>query len=126
MKIGITKIIVTIALYSGTLLYTTDFCTAGNEYEPVVAEETVAPMTMKLGRGLVNVLTGWGELPRQLVIAVREDGVVPGIFTGLCNGVLMTVVRTGTGAVEAVFFMSSAPGDYDPLINPRFVWGHAN
>ena len=35
--------------------------------ETVQAEDIVQDMSCKLNRGVFNVLTGWGELPRQMI-----------------------------------------------------------
>ncbi len=83
----------------------------------------VKPASVKLWRGAVNVLTGWGELIRQPVLLTQEDGAI-GIPTGIINGIFMTVVRTGVGVFDVVTF--PLPLDYEDgyesLINPEYVW----
>jgi len=37
------------------------------------SESTVAKLTAKLGRGIVNILTGWVEFPVQIVKRTKED-----------------------------------------------------
>lgn len=79
-------------------------------------------VTTKLWRGCVNVVTGWGELFRQPALSYTEDGLIA-VPRGLINGVFMTVVRTGVGAYEAVFFPWPTEGvGYDPLLDPVYFW----
>ncbi len=89
-------------------------------------EYSVKPASVKLWRGIVNTLTGWGELIRQPIVLTKEDGAV-GIPTGIINGVFMTVVRTGAGIVEIVTFPVPMTEDigYDSLMNPDYVWQSA-
>ena len=54
----------------------------------------------KMGRGMVNLLTGWIELPKQFHAGAQEDNPVVGIGRGVWNGVGQTV----GGALHAVTF----------------------
>ena len=92
----------------------------GSYYVP--AEIMVHPMSEKFFRGIINTSTGWGELPRQLILTSLDNGVIKGFTWGVLKGVLMTLIRTGTGIYDGVFFVSSAPGYYAPLIDPPYVW----
>lgn len=89
-------------------------------------EYSVKPASVKLWRGIVNTLTGWGELFRQPIVMTQEDGIV-GVPTGIINGVFMTLVRTGAGIVEIVTFPVPLDEDlgYDSLMNPDYVWQSA-
>ena len=58
----------------------------------------------KMGRGLVNVLTCWIELPKQLHLGKQEDNPIAGMAHGLAKGVSLFVVRGGMGLYEAVTF----------------------
>ena len=40
----------------------------------------------KMGRGVVNVLTGWIELPKQIHLGSQEDNPVIGVGSGLFKG----------------------------------------
>jgi putative exosortase-associated protein (TIGR04073 family) len=77
----------------------------------------------KLLRGLVNVATGAGELIRQPILCTREDGW-PGVPVGIINGIFMTLLRTGGGAIEVVTFPWPAEdtGTYGSLLEPEYVW----
>ena len=92
---------------------------------PAFAQEgsVVEKMGKKLGRGLVNVATGWIELPKNIYdTSVETNNPLMGITYGLIKGVGMTVVRTGAGAYEIATFLFPIPEDYQPLIEPEFVF----
>ena len=82
-------------------------------------------MGKKLFRGITNVATGWGEIPRQLVLTTQHEGAL-GIPLGFFTGVMMTAVRTAVGAAEIALFLAPTPGFYDPLLSPGLVWEHAD
>ena len=76
----------------------------------------------KLGRGLANVLTGWVELPKNIYDTSVEENVLSGLTMGLAKGVGMTIVRTGAGVYEAVTFPFPIPEDYQPVLEPEYVF----
>jgi len=76
----------------------------------------------KLGRGLVNIVTGWIELPRNIYDTAVEENVLTGITVGLTKGVGMTVVRTAAGVYETVTFPFPIPENYQPVLEPEFVF----
>jgi len=89
--------------------------------EDATPEQIVEKQSVKLVRGITNVLTSPLELPKQIYTTTRDRGV-PGPLIGLVKGVGMTVYRAVFGAVEAVVFLVPAPGFYDPMTNPPYVW----
>jgi putative exosortase-associated protein (TIGR04073 family) len=66
----------------------------------------------KLGRGVVNVLTGWIEVPKQIHLGSQEDNPVTGIGGGLLKGIARGLLRTGVGVYEAVTFPIPYPRGY--------------
>ena len=66
----------------------------------------------KAGRGVVNVLTGWIELPKQIHMGSQEENPVTGLGWGLVKGVGMTVFRMGIGLYEALTFPIPYPKGY--------------
>jgi len=76
----------------------------------------------KLGRGVANILTGWVELPKNIYETSVEENVLSGLTMGLAKGVGMTIVRTGAGVYEAVTFPFPIPEDYQPVLEPEFVF----
>ena len=85
-------------------------------------QEVVDGMANKLVRGVANVATGWLELPKQIYLTIKEDGVTKGLTVGPLKGVGMTLVRTVIGAGEVATFFVAYPGFYDPYFEPPFVW----
>ncbi|MFH1799121.1 MAG: exosortase system-associated protein, TIGR04073 family [Candidatus Omnitrophota bacterium] len=76
----------------------------------------------KLSRGIANVLTGWVELPKNIYETSVEENVLSGLTMGLAKGVGMTIVRTGAGVYEAVTFPFPIPEEYEPVLEPEFVF----
>ncbi|MDH3346082.1 MAG: exosortase system-associated protein, TIGR04073 family [Kiritimatiellaceae bacterium] len=97
---------------------------AGISYaeEEVTAEDVVQDMSTKLNRGVVNVLTGWVEIPRQVVKTGHEKSWWKALPVGLPAGVIMTVARTGVGAFETVLFFAPINDSYEPILDPAYVW----
>ena len=74
----------------------------------------------KLTRGVNNALTGWLEVPKNIVTGVFNCNVTPldGMAVGIGRGFGQAIQRTGVGIYEtATFFM---PG-YGPLMCPEYV-----
>ncbi|MBF0216464.1 MAG: exosortase system-associated protein, TIGR04073 family [Candidatus Omnitrophica bacterium] len=76
----------------------------------------------KLGRGLANILTGWVELPKNIYDTSVEENVLAGITMGLAKGVGMTIVRTGAGVYETITFPFPIPEDYQPVLEPEYIF----
>lgn len=93
---------------------------AGHEMSD--AEGIVQDMSIKLNRGIFNVLTGWGEIPRQMIISGKDRGGWAVLPVGIPAGALMTVIRTATGVFETGTFFIPINDSYGPLLDPAFVW----
>ncbi len=79
-------------------------------------------MGHKAGRGLVNVATGWLELPKTIHDGAQEENPVVGVTTGIFKGVGKAVLRTLVGAYEVVTFPVPYPKDYAPVYEPEYVF----
>ncbi len=83
------------------------------------ADSLLEGMGGKLWRGAVNTLTGWVELPAQLVKGWNNgclDNVLlkpVGLVAGLFDGVTHTVGRTVSGAVDIATFWTADIADLD-------------
>lgn len=98
----------------------------------VCAMFLAAPMAMaddavhKLGRGAVNVVTSWIEIPKQLHLGAQSDNPITGVVSGLGKGVSLTVLRIGVGLYEAVTFPISYPrgyvSPYEQMSLPDYAW----
>jgi putative exosortase-associated protein (TIGR04073 family) len=92
---------------------------------PAFAQEgsIIEKMGRKLGRGIVNIATGWVELPKNIYdTSVDTNNPLMGITYGTLKGLGMTVVRTGAGAYDTVTFLFPMPQDYSPILQPEFVF----
>ncbi len=80
----------------------------------------------KAGRGVVNVLTCWIELPKQFHLGSQEDNPVTGMFWGLVKGTSLLFLRAGVGLYEAVTFPVPYPKDfaspYEYWELPDYAW----
>ena len=94
---------------------------------PASAQESQPPeaiiekMSFKFVRGITNILTCVGEIPKQTMNTIHDRGSV-GYVIGPLKGVGMTIYRGVMGVVETAFFMVPQPGYYDPMVEPEFVW----
>ena len=80
----------------------------------------------KLGRGLVNVVTSPGELVRMTEIVGRRDGYVAASSVGILQGLWRTVLRAGAGVYDAATFFAEVPANFEPVVEPEFVFAHGN
>ena len=85
---------------------------------PVFAQD---PMR-KLGRGLANTVTGIVEIPKKVILISKNDNPVLGLTWGWVKGAAVGLLRTATGLYEIVTFPIPAPADYEPMIEPEFVF----
>ncbi len=79
-------------------------------------------MGMQFVRGLVNMATGWVEIPRQAALITQEEGAWFTLEIGIPKGACMAVVRTCYGAFDAVFFYIPFEEDFGPAVEPEYVW----
>jgi putative exosortase-associated protein (TIGR04073 family) len=63
----------------------------------------------KMGRGMVNILTGWLELPKHLHLGTQASNPVTGMMTGLLKGAGLMLLRSGVGLYEAATFPLPVP-----------------
>ena len=97
-------------------------CAWADQAKVETADSAARNASGKFGRGLVNVTTGWGELikcPREIK---RDRGMLLGVTWGPLKGVAMTVIRTTVGVLETGLFFYPLPGNYDPMLQPEFIW----
>jgi putative exosortase-associated protein (TIGR04073 family) len=87
----------------------------------------VNSMATKLGRGACNLFGGWLELPRQVGKSMKGVDPVTGTAIGVSKGLAWTLARTATGAFEVVTFPFPLPKNYEPIIQPEYIfknmWG---
>lgn len=74
--------------------------------------------TSKLGSGAANAVSGLVEIPKNVMIASREEGPLYGMTFGLVAGILHTVGRTIYGVLDIATFMIPT----QPLVEPNYIW----
>jgi len=79
----------------------------------------------KLGRGCVNLLTGWVEVPKRISETAQDQGTAAGLTWGLLRGIGYGFVRTAAGVYEIVTFPVAAPPDYAPVIDPEYIFSES-
>lgn len=85
-------------------------------------QEVADGMGTKLLRGVANIGTGWVELPKQIYYETKDEGWGKGLTLGPVKGIIMTIVRTGTGVLEVLTFPVPYPDFYGPYFDPPYVW----
>ncbi len=81
-----------------------------------------ADMWHKLGRGVVNSLTGFVEIPKKVILISRNDNPLLGLTWGFVKGIAVGTLRTAAGVYETVTFPIPAPADYEPIVHPEYVF----
>ena len=91
---------------------------------PVQAKEQpiLLQIGTKLSRGAANLVTGWIEVPKQIYRVGKEEGWLIGALRGPIDGVGMCVARTLAGAYEILSFPLPLPFQYQPMLQPEYVW----
>ena len=79
-------------------------------------------MSSKLQRGLINILTGWFEIPNNMGDAVSKKDFASALLYGLPKGCFMTVLRTAAGAYDTATFILPLPEHYKPIMEPEFAF----
>lgn len=110
-------------IYALMLIMPVSAAAAGNKtVDTSSAQEIVDGMATKGVRGAANIVTGWVEIPKQIMVTGEEDGWAKGAVVGPFKGIGMAIVRTACGVGELATFFVAYPGFYDPWLEPRFVW----
>jgi putative exosortase-associated protein (TIGR04073 family) len=110
-------------IITGVLLMPVMACADSyKDVDNATPQEIADGMGTKLTRGVANIATGWIEFPKQIYSTTKEDGWSRGLIVGPIKGIVMTLIRTATGAAEVVTFFSPYPGFYEPYFEPAYVW----
>jgi putative exosortase-associated protein (TIGR04073 family) len=90
-------------------------------------ESDAGKMMHKLGRGVVNVLTCWVEVPRNIAAEWEKTDPATGFVLGTVKGFGWGFARLATGVYETFTFPLPVPENYQPMLQPEFVltdvWG---
>jgi putative exosortase-associated protein (TIGR04073 family) len=74
--------------------------------------------TSKVSQGAANIVTGFVEIPKNIVNISHDQNIFVGITWGTLRGVVHAVSRTLVGGVELI----SSPIATEELISPAYVW----
>ncbi|RLD11777.1 MAG: hypothetical protein DRI44_02850 [Chlamydiae bacterium] len=77
-------------------------------------------MAYNFGRGVVNCLTCWSEVPRNLIYENVRNPFF-GSITGASDGAFLCAARAFGGATDIMSFGLTGPGIYGESF-PEYVW----
>ncbi|MDQ6954177.1 MAG: exosortase system-associated protein, TIGR04073 family [Mariprofundaceae bacterium] len=85
---------------------------------PALAANYASDTGEKFSRGLVNTATGWGEVPKNIVLETKNSNIFIGLTYGTVKGVVHTVGRSVVGVLElGTFFIPSSE-----VVQSTYVW----
>ena len=76
-------------------------------------------------RGAVNIVTGWVEIPKRVRETILQSGAAAGFTWGVLRGFGYGFIRTAAGFYELFTFPFPAPPNYEPVIQPPYVFDEA-
>ncbi len=79
-------------------------------------------MGVKLATGVANVVTGVVEIPKNMMITSGTKGTVYGVTAGFFVGIVHTLGRTLSGAVDIVTFIVPTTS----IVKPTYIWDDFN
>lgn len=86
--------------------------------QAIASDSYVNNSAEKLSSGIANAVTGWVELPKNIILTSKKEGPAYGITIGLAMGVMHTVGRSLVGVLDAAtFFIPTKPS-----VNPPYIW----
>lgn len=88
---------------------------------PLSEGNKVTQMSGKMWRGMNNIVFGWVEIPKTLIVESIETNPFSGLMKGVTIGTTKGFERTYIGALEVVTFWHNWPKDYAPIIEPAHV-----
>jgi putative exosortase-associated protein (TIGR04073 family) len=83
-------------------------------------------MGYKFGRGAVNVLTFWTEIPRNVAIEWQRTDPASGFFLGVGKGIGYGYARFMGGLFDMVTFPFPVPMGFAPVMDPEFAVENPN
>lgn len=76
----------------------------------------------KLATGVANIVTGIGEIPKNMMITSQKKGTIYGVTAGFFVGIVQTVGRTVSGALDVATFVIPTTS----LAQPTYIWDDFN
>jgi putative exosortase-associated protein (TIGR04073 family) len=86
--------------------------------QAVASDSYFGNSSEKFVSGIANAVTGWVELPKNVILTGQKEGPVYGATIGVAMGIMHTVGRSLVGVLDAAtFFIPTKPS-----VNPPFIW----
>ena len=86
--------------------------------QAVASDSYFGNSSEKLVSGLTNAVTGWIELPKNIVLTSQTEGPLYGATIGVALGIMHTVGRSLVGVLDAAtFFIPTRPS-----VVPPYIW----
>lgn len=82
------------------------------------SQNCLSCFTSKVSQGTANIVTGFIEIPKNVVNISHDQNILVGITWGTLRGVAHAISRTLVGGVELI----SSPIATEELISPAYVW----
>ena len=114
------KRMVAVALVIGAVCSSAVFAADEAQAGKPACKKVVSNMCYAFGRGVVNCLTFWVEVPRNLWYENLRNPLF-GSFTGLSDGGWLSVCRAFGGTWDVLSLGATGPGIYNNDI-PDYVW----
>jgi putative exosortase-associated protein (TIGR04073 family) len=83
-----------------------------------LAQEYPTKVGEKLGNGIANVVTGVVEIPKTMIVTGHKKGATYGLTAGFFTGLVHTVGRTVSGAIDIATFLVPTT----PFVKPNYIW----
>lgn len=82
------------------------------------SQNCLSCFTSKVSQGVANMVTGFIEIPKNIINISHDQDVFVGITWGTLRGVIHTVGRTLVGGAELI----TSPIATEELMSPSYVW----
>lgn len=82
------------------------------------ADNAVTLSFDKFGRGVVNTLFGFVEIPKQSIKRAIDTNHSYGYASGMFIGIGYFIIRELAGVYEIISFPIPAPANYTPVMDP--------
>jgi len=97
-------------LILSVLFFFSPYVAMAHEYPTKIGE--------KLGNGVANIVTGFVEIPKTMIVTSRSDGIAYGMTNGFFVGLVHAVGRTVSGAIDVATFVVPTT----PLVEADYIW----
>jgi len=82
------------------------------------AQDYPSKVGEKLGTGIANAVTGVVEIPKTMIVTGHQKGASYGLTAGFFIGLVHTIGRSVSGAIDIATFMVPTT----PIVQPNLIW----